>query len=322
MGYGYFRYRYLTSMGLGYLNKIYNRVVINHKRKLIRLKPHRHRLLSAEEGNAIIKDRIISGEPFVAARIGGCEMTVVNGILAERAHIGTLTKRRKQQLVTNAGFFPYQDDMFSKFADINIELSKYCDVYAMFNWINSGYLYDEYVYPNGGVPALSDCVQPYFFDDPWSSALKGKTVLVIHPFTETIASQYAKNREKLFENKNVLPEFELKTMKAVQTIAGTKDERFETWFDALDFMTNEALKIDFDIAIIGCGAYGYPLAMRLKAAGKQAVHMGGATQLLFGVKGKRWETEPIAKEFNEYWVRPREDERVKSQEKVENACYW
>lgn len=162
MEYGYFRYRYLTSLGLGYLNKIYNRIFVHHRRKLIRLKPHRHKLLSAKEGNAIIKERILSGEPFVAAGIGGCEMAVVNGILAERARIGKLTKKRKQQLVTNAGFFPFQEDMFSKFADLNIELSKHCDVYAMFNFINSGYLYDEFVYPNGGVPVLSDCVQPYF----------------------------------------------------------------------------------------------------------------------------------------------------------------
>ena len=45
----------------------------------------------------------------------------------------------------------------------------------------------------------------------------------------------------------------------------------------------------FDVAIIGCGAYGMPLAAMLKQAGKQAIHLGGATQLLFGIKGKRWE---------------------------------
>lgn len=318
----YFRYRYLTSMGLGYVNKLYNRITMGRRYKLIRLKPHRHVLLSAEEANIIIKERILSGEPFVAARIGGCEMAVINGVLAERAHIGVLTKKRKQQLVNNAGFFPYKDEMFEKFADLNIELSKNCDVYAMFNWINSAYIYDEYVFPYGGIPAINLCVQPYFFDDPWSSALMGKKVLVIHPFAATIESQYKNHREKLFSNEKMLPEFELKTLKAVQTIAGTKDERFDTWFDALDYMTEEALKIDFDIAIIGCGAYGYPLAMRIKAAGRQAIHMGGATQLLFGIIGKRWETEAIAKEFNQYWVRPSEDEKVISQEKVENACYW
>ena len=61
-------------------------------------------------------------------------------------------------------------------------------------------------------------------------ALKGKRVLVIHPFDDTIQKQYLR-RETLFDDPNILPEFELHTIKAVQTIVGTKDERFETWFD-------------------------------------------------------------------------------------------
>jgi hypothetical protein len=159
---------------------------------------------------------------------------------------------------------------------------------------------------------------------PWSAALKGKKVLVIHPFENTIREQY-KKRENIFPGTEILPEFELKTLKAVQTLCGEKDERFETWFDALDYMEREALKIDFDIAIIGCGAYGMPLAARLKKAGKQAIHLGGATQLLFGIKGKRWEENyptSIAKRFNEAWVRASADETPQAARTVEKGCYW
>lgn len=42
-------------------------------------------------------------------------------------------------------------------------------------------------------------------------------VLVIHPFEDTIKSQYQK-REKLFPGTDILPEFELKTLKAVREI--------------------------------------------------------------------------------------------------------
>lgn len=45
-------------------------------------------------------------------------------------------------------------------------------------------------------------------------------------------------------------------------------------------------KIDYDICLIGCGAYGFPLAAHAKRKGKKAVHLGGALQLLFGIKGK------------------------------------
>ena len=109
----------------------------------------------------------------------------------------------------------------------------------------------------------------------------------------------------------------------MQTIAGEKDDRFATWFDALDYMYEEAMKIDFDVAILGCGAYGFPLAARLKAAGKQAIHMGGVTQILFGIKGKRWVENPRAQlKFNDAWVFPKASETPARSGDVEGGCYW
>lgn len=162
----------------------------------------------------------------------------------------------------------------------------------------------------------------WLYKEPFTSALRGKKVLVIHPLAERIHSQYLK-REFLFMNPNVLPEFELKTVKAVQTIAGEHDYRFNNWFEALDFMFNEAMKIDFEIALIGCGAYGFPLAARLKRAGKIAIHMGGVTQMLFGIKGARWDVHPVASRlYNEHWTRPEGDEVPRNSNLVENNCYW
>ena len=51
--------------------------------------------------------------------------------------------------------------------------------------------------------------------------------------------------------------------------------------------------------------------------------MGGATQLLFGIMGSRWDTDPfISKLYNEYWVRPDQSETPKNADVVENGCYW
>ena len=144
---------------------------------------------------------------------------------------------------------------------------------------------------------------------------------MIHPFKETIEKQY-KNREKLFANPDILPEFELITMKAIQTIAHEIDPRFCDWEEALNYMYESAMNLDFDVALIGCGAYGMPLAAKLKASGKTAIHLGGALQLLFGIKGKRWDDMPQGKLYNEYWVRPLENERPRDAKSVEDACYW
>ena len=70
--------------------------------------------------------------------------------------------------------------------------------------------------------------------------LKGKKVLVVHPFVESIKYQYENNREHLFENPDVLPEFkELILVKAVQTQADAKDSRFKDWFEALQYMKDD-----------------------------------------------------------------------------------
>lgn len=154
----------------------------------------------------------------------------------------------------------------------------------------------------------------------FSSCFKHKKVLVIHPFEETIKSQYQK-RELLFDNKDTLPEFELKTLKSVQSLADNKNLPYSDWFEALDYMKNQISQIDFDIAVIGCGAYGIFLADYVKSLGKKAVHLGGATQLLFGIIGKRWEDE-YKMTFNENWVRPSALDKPKGAEKVEGGCYW
>jgi hypothetical protein len=146
-------------------------------------------------------------------------------------------------------------------------------------------------------------MEPFFKKDPWTVALTGKKVLVIHPFEESIRSQY-NNKKHLFGDPRILPDFHLKTLKAIQSSASAKTD-FSNWFEALEHMQEQTRSIDFDVAIIGCGAYGFPLAAFVKKLGKKAVHIGGSVQVLFGIKGRRWEEHPrIPSLFNEYWVRP------------------
>lgn len=177
-----------------------------------------------------------------------------------------------------------------------------------------------------------ECLYPFFVEKPWTRALKGKRVLVIHPFVETIRNQHQQHT-KLFDNPDVYPDYTLLTVKAVQSNAGA-DVPFADWFEALKYMEDEISKIDFDIAIIGCGAYGLPIAAYVKRLGKKAIHLGGGSQLLFGIKGKRWDNDGYhwkdlpqldtnySRLYNDYWVRPNLNETPKSAEAVEGACYW
>ncbi len=163
--------------------------------------------------------------------------------------------------------------------------------------------------------------------------MKEKKVLVVHPFAKTIQQQYKQRRTLLFKNPDILPKFQLGTFQAVQSIGG--QSFFNTWFDALQYMKDEIDKQDYDIALIGCGAYGFPLAAHIKRSGKKAIHLGGALQLLFGIKGKRWtnptygmKSLPFITEnyynnlMNEFWTSPAKTEKPLNANNVEGACYW
>lgn len=227
-------------------------------------------------------------------------------------------------LLLIAGFFPCDGNLASKMKDLYLEDIKQIDILASYIW-SERYLEKE----------LSHCTKvnldgyyaPFMWKKPWTSVLAGKRVLVVHPFTDSIKKQYSR-REKIFTNPDVLPEFQnLMCIKAVQTVAGTKAERdFATWFDALDFMKDKisSKKNEFDAAIIGCGAYGLPLAAHVKRMGKIALHLAGWTQMLFGIYGSRWlnDQPQYAKFINEYWIRPSELERPANFKLVENGCYW
>lgn len=277
--------------------------------------------LSPDEANKIIAEAICKNKPFMAGRFGGFELAAVVQYLEGRIKYPS---HLSQCLVNNAGLFDASKEVIENFAALYLDSTEKLDLIGR-HWNGmEDYVIQAYA-TNAAITKLF-WIEPWSAPkNPWSAALKEKKVLVIHPFTETVKAQY-KKREELFPGTDILPEFELKTLKAVQTIAGEKDDRFETWFDALGWMYQEAMKIDFDVAIIGCGAYGFPLAAKLKQAGKQAIHLGGATQLLFGIKGKRWDTEPafeyVRKCYNDAWVYPSEADKPKQAKRVEDGCYW
>ncbi len=228
-----------------------------------------------------------------------------------------------KSLCSNAGFFPYNIDLGREFYKRMLKDMPEIDILG-------SYIYQE-KYVESFLTGIKKRVNldgfyaPFLWKNPWTKALKGKRVLVVHPFVESIRYQYENNRTKLWDNPDVLPEFkELLTLKAVQSIADAKEQPYKDWFEALKYMEDEISKLDFDIAIIGCGAYGMCLAAHIKRMGKIAIHLAGWTQMLFGVYGNRWikDQPEYSKLINKYWIRPNENERPKGSEKIEGGCYW
>lgn len=295
------------------------RKVIGHQR-FKRNKYYGKAIKGINEANDIIYSWLMSGKPFLAARFGDAELRALVYALEKDMGIRKgFPEYIKKVMSLNAGFFPATDENLHRFGHLLWEAAKEVDVFGV--WYN---LMEDYVIheqsPGSELVELI-ALEPYRSSCPWSRALKGKKVLVVHPFEESIKNQY-KIKDKLFEDSNILPDFELITYKAIQTNAGGTCE-YKDWFEALDAMYADIQVIDFDIAIVGCGAYGLPLAAKLKRMGKQVIHLAGATQILFGVRGARWDVRPeMQKYFNDYWIRPSESEKPVNATAVENGCYW
>lgn len=269
--------------------------------------------------NHKVAELIASGEPFMMGRFGSTELF---NMRVDEFHQNSKRVKACQQFHAFSGFFPEDIALLPRFNELMKDACREVDILGVWQQPCEDYYIKKYCTGLKAAVKLMS-IEPWRNAFPWSSALAGKKVLVVHPFEDSILSQY-QNYDKLFADPRVLPKFELKTLKAVQTAGTQTDSRFSTWFDALDWMCGECDKIDFDIALIGCGAYGFPLAAHIKKQGRQAVHFGGSLQILFGIRGRRWdEVAPeIAALYNDYWHYPLASEVPKGSGGVEGGTYW
>lgn len=290
-----------------------------------------------QQGNDMVRESIeksyVNHEGLFVGKFGTIELKSVVGALMDdkrltptifyeyiRDLVNIDATNRLKAMCNNSGFFPADLELLGRFNELMLADMKDVDILGS-NVYEEKYVLDRI--QQAKKIQLDSYLAPFLWDNPWTSTLKGKRVVVVHPFAESIQKQYSR-RTCLFDNNDVLPEFQsLRVVKAVQTIAGQPCD-FHDWFEAFEFMKHEIGKEDFDIAIIGCGAYGFPLAAHVKRMGKIAIHMAGWTQMLFGIYGNRWlrDQPQYSKYINEYWIRPSDSERPKNSNKVENGAYW
>lgn len=306
--------------------------------------------MDREVANKLIYNMLIDDNPCMIARFGTTEMNTINNYLVINEEV-SITKKWFDYITDNthtpwwdkshfetmsiySGIFPPTKETAENFS------KRYLNDIPLIDLLGSFQYFEKFMPLRMDVEKVQlETLYPFFVNVPWTKALKGKKVLIVHPFEDSIKKQY-ELKDRLFDNKDVLPDFELITLKAIQSVAGT-EVTYKDWFEALQYMENKISKIDFDICLLGCGAYGLPLAAYVKRLGKKSVHLGGGLQLLFGIKGKRWEDQyknefnsiweyrpneiinlDYYKLFNENWIYPSEVEKPVNSKAVENSCYW
>jgi len=286
-------------------------------------------MLSNEEGNQLIKKYLKNNTVFAAGRVGSSEILSTyafdNG---KKVSWDGKTNSFLPLLQNNAGVYgpcgPQSCVCVDDFNREYLEGIKSCDIqvyWAIPSIVEAqDKLFAKYCKDSSIVD--NRAVEPFYFEDSWSHALKGKKVLVISPFTESIKSQY--NKRLLIWPNGLLPEFELVTYTSVQSLGGVGPHG--SWTESLNIMKKDISKLDFDVALLGCGGYGMPLMSHIKEVlGKSSIYVGGGLQIMFGIKGKRWDTHPeISSFYNEHWVRPNDNEKPTTRFSMLNEpdTYW
>ena len=282
-----------------------------------------------EDNAKILCDLFNSNEPFLIGRNGTIELQVVSKYFTRTPII----QEEHDKLELNAGVFP--QELHTNFCEDYIEALKNVDVMAE-GWydplkkIEKGML--NYLNPTRKSIFLRN-LEPYYVKPElrWTQYLDNKRVAIINPFAETCETQtYLSKAIWPRATESLLPEstiwIPIPTYYCPK-LAGGKcgwPEDIRTYKEAIADIIARVLESEAQVAIIGCGGIGMILGSMLKNTGLQVIVLGGATQILFGIRGTRWEShEIISKFFNDAWVRPSPSSQMPlNYHLIENGCYW
>jgi len=283
--------------------------------------------LSLKKSNEYITDLLKSNQKFLITRIGVGNETNIAYYYDTLQQIDT---GMLLSLSNNAGIYKVTPSTLLKYAELYVEAIKNSNALATFN--NTMIRQQNHFIDNYKLDCLySRVLEPFYccLEDivPWSHFLIGKKVLIVNPFVESFKKQIEngfqifKDPEKKIFNDNQ----EFIFYKSYQTAAGNHIHK--DWTETYKLMCNDISKLDFDIALLGCGGYGLPLSNYIyEDMNKSAIYVGGGLQLLFGVMGKRWDDIQmwidIIKKNNTKFIRPSIREQIPNKTRIEGGCYW
>ncbi|NES07418.1 MAG: hypothetical protein F6K22_34275 [Okeania sp. SIO2F4] len=298
-------------------------------------------MISAQELNDKIYDSIQKSFPFLAGKVGSNELLVCLWHLKWRlwTRLGIkLSWNRTQYLEVGAGIFPWTPESYHKYA--TAFMTALGDIDNLGIWHNEGEMKLVSAFAPQAKIGYFHGLEPYLVSDkPWSQALENKTVLVVTSFAETLTKQIPKlsNVWIKYEDKNgqtLIPKSTKFTIvKFPYGFDPEIQEKYGSWENILATVMAEIKQQNFDIALLGCGGYSLLLGTKIKKMGKLAIHLGGATQILFGIRGSRWEEKPwFLENINDYWTYPLAEDKP-GKKAMENrarlihkpndlACYW
>lgn len=289
-----------------------------------------------QRGAGQICKTVGGNQPFFIGRNGTVELEAFFYWVAYRRGPGAKPYpiRVTSQMATNAGVWPATDESLDAWA------SAYATALGRLDGLAAGWyapwrnvesaLLEQFAPDAFRTPLRS--LEPYYSEPDlrWTQHLAGKTVAVVNSFTESIERQIAAGLERVWPSNRMLPTtINWRTVRTYYSPSVASDgiagwpPAIRNWREAINWTVQRVKDTGATVALIGCGGIGMIIASELRAAGISTFVMGGATQVLFGIKGQRWATHSIISGFwNDAWTWPSRTETPSRATAVEGACYW
>jgi hypothetical protein len=297
-------------------------------------------ILSQTEGAQELVRVVQAGLPYAAGKLGTSEFDVLCWYILHRQNKTAHAKQAYpihvfQHMVVNAGLFPTRPDTIDQWAEHMIQhVLPTMDLMVEWNPTSKEH---EHNFLETHAPqskrTMLRALEPYYetdISDRYTLAIpEDAKIAIVSPFWDSILHQATKlhtiwNTNAIWKPSHIfLP---IQTFYSPLVAGACRDHQWShvsDWRAACDEIVEKVKALDAKYVFVGCGALSLPIVAALKRAGCVALHTGGATQILFGIKGKRWDNHPvISKFYNSDWIRPSAREIPEGARAIENACYF
>jgi len=285
-----------------------------------------------------VKESVEQKKGFAMGKLGFSEQFLLGYLPFKETKPGNVQLKAYEALLRyhceiQFGVFPTHATFLHEFAQFYTKQVQQIDILGLFqahqeekiikaNYLRAYFIPYQMTEPDRSIPANeSNCYLPYF---------EGKKLLFISPFADLLKSRATKNtfesvwstiQKKWFHPSQVCSyEIPYSYVNSIQT-----HKKYRNSINLFGEICSNIGRMDFDIALIGAGALGLPLAGYLKGQGKTAISVGGHLQVLFGVRGARWSKDGFWTKnyFNPHWIEMPEKYHPENKSMLtDNSAYW
>jgi hypothetical protein len=291
-----------------------------------------------------IKDKLEKNEKFIIPRISGHENNfaffgkVIQQNIANHVQpaipndIQSYLQQTIPIMKRNAGIRLSNLDSIINYSNMYLRAFENCDIYG--GWEGWGHYIPHIAHSHQFIKSnfsnkkifwvFAMDIYHYIYNRPFTTALKGKRILIVSPFEDSIRAKLGV-RSQIYDGVDLFPDCSFIFIKPPITNGDNISDEFDIELSRFYVKLNQ-LRGKYDVALLSCGGYANPIANHIyENHGASAIYVGGVLQMYFGIYGGRWlkERGDILKLFmNERWSRPSAKEKPNNFTSIENGCYW